>query len=109
MSAPFLRVVPPSPVYHGPAWHARRALYLSHSVAVGEEPVPAACCHCGMDIAIPPKAKGYAVACIYCGMERGEIAPAEVEPFWRGGSDPQLNADGSLRAIPSTPVGANRT
>ena len=66
-----LRLAPPIPVAHCMPWHAR-----SYEL----EPVHAArCCHCGRDIARPESARGKLAACIYCGLDRGEIPWEEPE------------------------------
>ena len=67
-----LSLVPPSPVAHCAAWHAR---------GLEAEPVHGArCCHCNRDVAAPERARGKTVACIYCGLDNGELALEEIEP-----------------------------
>lgn len=70
-----LRLVPPSPATFGPAWHARS----------GNPPevAPARCCWCGRDIAVRAAAVHLTAACIYCGLDRGDIPPIDV-PFCEG-------------------------
>lgn len=79
MSArPHLSAVQVAPVFYGPAWHARGALSLSDP-EFHRHPIGAICCYCRLDIAVPPKFKGFTVACTYCGLDRGELPAQEVE------------------------------
>lgn len=49
--------------------------------AFRQEPVEGRCCRfCDRAIAAPVSARGKAVCCLYCGLDRGLVAPEEVAP-----------------------------
>lgn len=69
-----LSIVPSEPAAYCPAWHARG---LTSGTVHG-----ANCCFCRRDIAAPDELRGFTLACIYCGLDRGALEAAEVEPEW---------------------------
>lgn len=78
-SGPAINIVPDVPFCCCMPWHARAALFVTRGNA---DPVHGGvCCFCDRDVAVPSSARGKRVACIYCGMDRGFIAEAEIEPF----------------------------
>lgn len=67
-----LRLVPPSPVHHCMPWHARGwEKEAEHG---------ARCCYCDREVAAPESARGKVVACVCCGLDRGELPLVEIEP-----------------------------
>lgn len=67
-----LRILPPAPVGFCMPWHGR---------AFEASPVyDGSCCFCNRDVAVPEDMRGKTVACIYCGLDRGDIPAAEIEP-----------------------------
>lgn len=68
-----LRIAAPVPFAHCHQWGLR-----GHA---NEPEHGARCCHCDREVAAPESARGKLVACIYCGMDRGEIPCEEIEPF----------------------------
>lgn len=75
---PFLQTVPPEPAAYCPAWHAR-GLWSATGGVHG-----ARCCWCNRDIAAPDELRGFTLACVYCGLDRGELPAVEIEPEWIG-------------------------
>lgn len=67
-----LQILPPAPFCHCMPWRLRDAMAKDgpwHG---------ARCCHCDREVAAPEAARGKHVACIYCGLDRGEIPAIEV-------------------------------
>lgn len=65
-----LQILPPIPFCHCMPWRLR-----------GTEEGPhhgARCCYCDREVAAPEVARGKHVACIYCGLDRGEIPAIEI-------------------------------
>lgn len=67
-----LQILPPKPFCYCMPWHGRWD--------DGEKYHGATCCFCNRDVAAPKHARGKNVACIYCGLDRGRIPEAEIEP-----------------------------
>jgi hypothetical protein len=53
------------------AWHARMGREAVHG---------ARCCYCARDVAVTAQQRGKTVACIYCGLDRGDLPAVEIEP-----------------------------
>lgn len=67
-----MKLLPPKPAAYCMPWHARH---------FDDIPVHGArCCYCEREIAAPESVRGQHVACIYCGLDRGELASQEIEP-----------------------------
>lgn len=81
-----LRSLDAAPAAYCPAWHAR-GLWSATGAVHG-----AVCCYCNRDIAAPDELRGFTLACVYCGLDRGEVEAVEVEPEWGA-------------SIPTTPQG----
>lgn len=71
-----LRILPPAPVAHCMPWRLRNP----HE----GQWLGARCCYCDREIAAPVSAKGRHVACIYCGLDRGEILAIDVPLYDNG-------------------------
>lgn len=66
-----LRSVPIAAGWFAFPWHLR-----------GDAPVHGGrCCYCDREIAIPNEKRGWNVACIYCGLDRGELPLIEAEAY----------------------------
>lgn len=68
-----MKLLPPAPFVYCPQWHVRNAF--------AGEIHGARCCYCGREVATTAAAKGKHVACIYCGLDSGEIPAVEIEPI----------------------------
>ena len=67
-----MQIVPVKPVAFCMAWHARG---FEREVVHGGD-----CCFCGCAVAVPESLKGKPVACIYCGLNSGDVPEQEIEP-----------------------------
>ena len=70
-----IRLVATKPAAYGPAWHARwhRGDHRG-----------ARCCYCARDIAVSAESRAATAACIYCGLDRGDLPAVEIFPAEKG-------------------------
>lgn len=67
-----LKVVPVSAAWFCFPWGIRLRLEPEHG---------GRCCYCNRDVAVPDRLRNMHVACIYCGLERGELPLTEAEDY----------------------------
>lgn len=71
MTATALKILPPKPFAHCMPWRLRNPFDGQWHGA--------RCCYCDREVAAPEEARGKHVACIYCGLDNGEVPEIEVE------------------------------